>query len=275
MFPWTDLPSRALFRSTELIRYRIMRKGKGEQWSETSCLYIILFPQFLSCPHLPDFSHISRARSGSRDTCHANATAIPRNQATDKVFFSLPISTHLVPRYMNQATSAMSTSVVKNINQYYNVFKVKYHLAMQDPDEPQTRYHTILFVEKDPSPAGNGGGYIHNVTGDLTSPSGMYYETKYEHSRPETCETFHRKEFLGRVRAVDYHASAVDEICRARPPPQRQKAFNPRTMRTEACRPDGEFYSDLGEMRPPYFKCTEWTEEKVIRALYRVGVVQR
>lgn len=43
---------------------------------------------------------------------------------------------------------------------------------MQDPEETETRYHTVIFVATDD----NGDGYIHHVTGDITA--GMTYQSK-------------------------------------------------------------------------------------------------
>ncbi|KAI9841646.1 MAG: hypothetical protein M1837_000493 [Sclerophora amabilis] len=152
--------------------------------------------------------------------------------------------------------------------QYYSAFKVKYRLGMQDPEETEARHHTVLFIETDL----DGAGWIHDVSGDLTSSSGMQY-LRTEGCRPEICETFYNKKLLGRVHARDYPA-AVERVCHAHPPPHRQKAFNAKTMRTEACRPDGTFYS-TDEPRPRFFKCTEWIEDKVIPDLYRVGIIQQ
>ncbi|KAL4783105.1 hypothetical protein BJX76DRAFT_358339 [Aspergillus varians] len=150
---------------------------------------------------------------------------------------------------------------------HYEAYIVKSTLAMQDPDEPETRYHTVIFIVTND----NGSGVSHDVNGDITS--GMTYQVK-EAPKPETSETFHRKEFLGLVQKAKY-PEEVDRVCRSVPPPHVQKRFNTRTMRYEQFKPeDGSFYAP-GETRPRYFKCTEWTEGKVVPALFQVGVLER
>ncbi|KAH9220779.1 hypothetical protein DL95DRAFT_266785, partial [Leptodontidium sp. 2 PMI_412] len=57
------------------------------------------------------------------------------------------------------------------------------------------------------------------------------------------------------------------------PPPPKQKHFNVETMRTEQMKPDGTFYQP-DEYRPPTIKCTEWTENQAIPALYESGVLR-
>lgn len=143
----------------------------------------------------------------------------------------------------------------------YKVYKVQHTLGMQDPlmgDE--TRYHNVLFVETE----ADGGGQIFNVTGDLVS--GMVYETESAQN-PELSQTFFAKEYLGRIRHEDYPAR-LDKVLRTLPPPPRQRAFNPRTMATEQIKSDGSFY-EANEQKPPYMKCTEWTEQLAIPALYQ------
>ncbi|EER42870.1 conserved hypothetical protein [Histoplasma capsulatum H143] len=120
---------------------------------------------------------------------------------------------------------------------------------MQDPEETETRYHTVIFIVTDD----NGDGYIHHVTGDITA--GMAYLPK-QGKQPETSQTFHRKEFLGLVQKSKY----PEEVNR--------------TMRYEQFKPDGSFYAP-GEPRPRYFKCTEWTETKAIPALFQAGVLEQ
>ncbi|EFW20641.1 hypothetical protein D8B26_003021 [Coccidioides posadasii str. Silveira] len=149
---------------------------------------------------------------------------------------------------------------------HYEAYKVKYTLAMQDPEETETRYHTVIFIVTDD----NGDGYIHHVTGDITA--GMTYQPK-QGKQPETSQTFHRKEFLGLVQKSKY-PDEVNRVCMSVPPPHAQKRFNPQTMRYEQFKPDGSFYAP-GERRPKYFKCTEWTETKAIPALFQAGVLEQ
>lgn len=146
----------------------------------------------------------------------------------------------------------------------YKVFKVRYELAMPDPDVPGPRYHTVIFVETD----ADGSGVIHHVTGDLVS--GMKYDWK-KARQPELSGTFYNKEHIGYVGSSSYPQS-VDQICIAQPAPPRQKAFNTRTLRYEPIKPDGSFYAP-GEARPALIKCTEWTERQAIPALQRSNVI--
>src|ERR1051326_2415691 len=81
------------------------------------------------------------------------------------------------------------------------------------------------------------------------------------------------KEYRGHISATDYPAS-MDAICHAIPPPHKQKAYNAKNNRTEACNADGTFYSP-GEIRSPFFKCTDWTEQEVIPALLAQGVIKK
>lgn len=148
----------------------------------------------------------------------------------------------------------------------YNVFKIRYTIAIPDPDMPSPRYHHVIFVETQP----DGSGMIHHVTGDITT--GMVYATKLGR-RPETSDTFYAKDFLGTIRSIDY-PHEMDQVLGAQPAPPKQKHFNIRTMKTEQMKPDGSFYQP-GEPRPPMIKCTEWTENQAIPALYNSGYLRR
>lgn len=126
---------------------------------------------------------------------------------------------------------------------HHNVYRVQYHLAVQDPDTPGPRYHTVIFVETSKN---DGSGFIHHVTGDLVT--GMRYEKK-PGKRPEESATFYAKSLVGTMDPSQY-PRALDEICQKQPPPPKQKAFNRATMRTEPVKPDGRFYKP-SETRPP------------------------
>ncbi|CAO2651186.1 Nn.00g094830.m01.CDS01 [Neocucurbitaria sp. VM-36] len=142
----------------------------------------------------------------------------------------------------------------------YNVYKVQNKLAMQDHMMGnETRYHTVIFVETQ----ADGGGYTFHVTGDLVK--GMKYESKP--GNPELSRSFHAKTYLGRIRREDYPAR-LDQVLQTVPPPHRQRAFNPDTMATEQIKPDGSFYR-ANEQRPPFIKCTEWTEQRALPTLYQ------
>ncbi|GJP94470.1 hypothetical protein CBS63078_9245 [Aspergillus niger] len=121
---------------------------------------------------------------------------------------------------------------------------------MPDPDLPSPRYHTAIFVETDPV---TGSGTIHELTGDITSPEGMYYESKLA-LRPESIDNFFSRTLLA--------------------PPQ-QKAFNVKRMKTEPFQRLSplEFYEE-GEERRPLVKCTEWVVGKAIPALRKAGLFQ-
>lgn len=71
---------------------------------------------------------------------------------------------------------------------------------MPDPDLPSPRYHTAIFVETDPV---TGSGTIHELTGDITSPEGMYYESKLA-LRPESIDNFFSRTLLGMTVAAHY-----------------------------------------------------------------------
>ncbi|PGH27062.1 hypothetical protein AJ80_01248 [Polytolypa hystricis UAMH7299] len=166
---------------------------------------------------------------------------------------------------------------------------------MPDPEETVTRYHTAIFVETGPNNDGfddgdiaaqesgdknaiintiSSGGHIHEVTGDIATSTGMYYYTRPQSTNPAVQPTFHTATFLGLIRMKDY-PQIIDAVCRAQPAPPCQKKFNTRTMRYEAFKSEeegGGFYAE-GEVRKKgYFKCTEWTEERIIPALEREGV---
>lgn len=148
----------------------------------------------------------------------------------------------------------------------YDLFKVKERMGMQDPlMGPKERFHTTLFVETD----ADGGGMRFHVTGDVVQ--GMRYESK-KSSKPELSETFVTKTFLGRV-PIEQFPDHLESILMGIPAPSRQRIFVPERMRYEQCKPDGTLYS-AEEEKPPYFKCTEWIEEKAIPALLHGQIVK-
>ncbi|KAF7960570.1 hypothetical protein EAE96_000249 [Botrytis aclada] len=153
----------------------------------------------------------------------------------------------------------------------YNVYQMQYTLSLQDPDMPGIRYHNVIYVELVPGYS----GIIHHVTGDITS--GMRYDSK-PRIRPETSDAFESKKLIGTIKASDY-PKKVDEVLKACPAPGKQKAFNMKTLKTEQVKefsPDGKhvFYS-AKEARPPMVKCTEWTVNQAIPALYKTGIMQK
>ena len=176
---------------------------------------------------------------------------------------------------------------------YYNVWKVKDRLLIPDPEETTTRYHTSIFVQTRPeantrcthdtptdttqseSPHINPveiHGWIHEVTGDISCSTGMTYIRRPAAHAPESSETFHAKYFLGYVLAAEYPGN-VERVCRAVAPPHCQKRFNLETMRYEGFKEDGSFYGTGEKRELGYFKCTEWTEERVVPMLVAEGVL--
>jgi hypothetical protein len=105
--------------------------------------------------------------------------------------------------------------------QEYYIYKVQYKLGLQDPAFSETRYHTVIFVETDV----DQGGFIHHVTGDIASGTGMRYERK-RGKRPEQSEAFQAKFLLGTVLTNDY-PGRLEAVLQAVPPPLRQRWFNP------------------------------------------------
>lgn len=153
----------------------------------------------------------------------------------------------------------------------YPVYKVKSNLAIQDPDMPQPRYHTIIFVETNFD--GRRSGVKHHVTGDIVS--GMHYETvHYDPNDPETSESIHSKELIGYT-AISAYPHAWEEVLGRVPPPPKQKAFNIKTMRTEPVKCwDPLTFHEPRETRRQLMKCTEWTEQLAIPALERGGLLE-
>ncbi|KAG9245763.1 hypothetical protein BJ878DRAFT_581757 [Calycina marina] len=136
----------------------------------------------------------------------------------------------------------------------YNVFKVRYTIAIADPDMPSPRWHNLIFVEIQD----DGSGTIHHVTGDITS--GMVYATK-PGRRLETSDSFYAKDYHGTI-VVEHYPGEMDRFLAAQPPPLKQKS---RKASTSFCAP--------GEPRSLMIKCTEWTENQAIPALYNSALV--
>lgn len=151
---------------------------------------------------------------------------------------------------------------------YWNVFLARYSLGVADPDMPGTRYHTVLFVET----GVDRSGLLHQVTGDITSDSGMCY-TPQPSEFPEHSESNISCERLG-FTPVSKHPGHWERVLGAVPPPPKQKHFNPETKTTEPfkTRLPMTFYAP-GEPRRPLIKCTEWTLERAIPALKQYGLI--
>ena len=150
----------------------------------------------------------------------------------------------------------------------YRVYRVREHLGLQDPDtDPNvTRYHNSIFVETN----NNGSGTIYQVTGDVSSRCGMYYETNLTEP-PDKSVSFFDKELLGFV-PVKHYPADFDEVCRAQPSPPQQKAYNIQANQYQPIKPDRTLYAP-GKQRVPLVKCTEWTEQQAIPALRQAGMI--
>ncbi|KAI6786012.1 uncharacterized protein J7T54_006351 [Emericellopsis cladophorae] len=147
----------------------------------------------------------------------------------------------------------------------YAVYKLKSHLAMQDPDMPSPRFHTVIFVETTAQ-----GGVKYHVTGDIVQ--GMHYESEACHY-PLTSETLHSKELLGYTSASDF-STKFENLLKTLPPPPKQKAFNTKTLKTEPVKSwNPVTFYEPGEARTPLRKCTEWTEQQAIPALQKAGLI--
>lgn len=152
-------------------------------------------------------------------------------------------------------------------SQRYPVYKLKFTLAIQDPDMPSPRYHTVVFVETDV----NGGGTKFHVTGDITS--GMCYESTAFHIE-DNLQPLHSKELLGYAKAINFKEK-WDSVLKYIPPLPKQKAFNIETMKTESVKEwDPLTFYKPGEYRRPLIKCTEWTEKQAIPALLKAGLIK-
>lgn len=150
----------------------------------------------------------------------------------------------------------------------HKVFRVQYTLALRDPDVPYTEYHTVLFVESSPK---TGDGTIYHVSGDITSRSGMHYQSK-PGKRPEDSETYYGKRLLGMTNAAP---ERWHEILRDVKRPPQQKEYNVKRKRTEPFKTlhPLTFY-DEGEPRLSLSKCTEWVDLEAIPTLLRAGLIQ-
>jgi hypothetical protein len=151
---------------------------------------------------------------------------------------------------------------------WYPVWKVRFNIneAMRDPDVPDTRYHTALFVEVEPG----GTGILYHVTGDIIG--GMRFR-KDEFQWPEKSQKCNSMELMGCTPKTG-HRSAWEALLRTLPPPHKQKAFNPQTGKAEQVKSwvPLTFYSP-GEYRPPLVRCTEWTEQQAIPSLQSAGLL--
>lgn len=153
--------------------------------------------------------------------------------------------------------------------QLYRVFKLKHNLAMQDPDMPSPRYHTVVFVETNAS--GPGSGTKHHVTGDIVT--GMSYVSEL-YDDPQKSDDLYSQELIGYTDASS-HPHGWDGVLSRVPAPPKQKAFNIKAMKTEPVKAWNPLaFYEPGEPRRPLVKCTEWVEQQAIPILVSKGLLQ-
>ncbi|KAF4336745.1 hypothetical protein FBEOM_9376 [Fusarium beomiforme] len=155
----------------------------------------------------------------------------------------------------------------------YPVYKVKSFMALPDPHMPPGRFHHTIFVET----SQDGSGSRYHVTGDVTSPNGMIYESR-ESPDPAQLEAFHCKECLGYTTS-DVHPEQWNSLLASLPTPPQQKASNPKNQgRVEPFKEkihDYEYvFYNPGEERESLWKCTEWVEWYALPALQERGFIQ-
>ncbi|KAL8343181.1 hypothetical protein RB601_004495 [Gaeumannomyces tritici] len=168
--------------------------------------------------------------------------------------------------------------------QRYAVYLAKSKVGLKDPDIPGPRHHHVIFVETNVQ---DRSGVKFHVVGDITSSGGMTYESRPAPApEAEYGEALCGKEPLGHTPAAAAAAAAGsggggferarwDALLRGLPTPPRQKAFNVATRRTElvkAWEPRVVFY-EPGEARHVPWKCTEWTNEHALPALWAAGFI--
>jgi hypothetical protein len=131
---------------------------------------------------------------------------------------------------------------------------------------PGIRYHNVIFVETD----ADGGGRVLQVEGGIRNADVMTFNEKAGR-KPEESRSFVRRHFLGQLQTSDY--GSIVRLLETVVPPPRQRNFNTITKTTEQYKPDGTFYGPQ-EPRPPYMKCTEWTLQRAIPALWQSGLLR-
>ncbi|KAI1387202.1 uncharacterized protein F4822DRAFT_429958 [Hypoxylon trugodes] len=138
---------------------------------------------------------------------------------------------------------------------YYAVYKLRFSVALEDPDITSLRYHAVIFLET----SADNSRIMYHVIGDIAS--GMSHQSK-PFQNPEMSRTFHSKGLLRWT-----HPIVWDNLLQAVPVPKKQKSFNIKSMKTEPFKTLNTltFYKP-GERRRPLVKCTEWTEQRAIPA---------
>lgn len=202
--------------------------------------------------------------------CHTCDRSISRGSSLLLVFV-LPRLQHDNKHLQHQAaiTRLLLSNIFSSMSVQYPVFLTRFHLGMQDPHASGPRYHTTIFVASE----ADGSGILHQVTGDISSPRGMYYYPNLT-DPPEHSETFYSKEQLG-VTDASTHPDSWRRILNQLPAPPLQKAFNMKTRQTEPFKTMNPLvFYEPGEERKPLVKCTEWTLDTAIPALKSAGLIR-
>ncbi|KAJ5240217.1 hypothetical protein N7468_004836 [Penicillium chermesinum] len=100
------------------------------------------------------------------------------------------------------------------------VFTPEFDTVAHDHLDPAKRYHTGIFVERDPE---IGLGDLFNVTGDIIARAGMRFEVKEDYV-PGADRYFHRTEQVGWIHKADY--PRITRILEALPTPTKQQGLD-------------------------------------------------
>ncbi|KAJ5722221.1 hypothetical protein N7488_000256 [Penicillium malachiteum] len=156
---------------------------------------------------------------------------------------------------------------------WYKVYTPEFDKVAFDPLDPRKRYHTGIFVERDP---GSLEGEQFHVTGDIIARSGMRFEVR-ENYVPAASKYFYRTTHIGWIHKNDY--PKVKGILEALPRPTKQQGLDfwskdpAKRNKLTWTKQNGDLYGP-GEERRPIIKCNEWTHELAIPKLRDEGVLQ-
>ena len=85
-------------------------------------------------------------------------------------------------------------------SEHYKVFTPELDTVAYDPLDPPKRYHTGIFVQKDPKAF---EGDLFHVTGDIIARSGMHFEVK-ENYVPGASRQFHKTTEIGWIHKAEF-----------------------------------------------------------------------
>lgn len=147
----------------------------------------------------------------------------------------------------------------------HDVYLVEYKLGMIDPDRPEEKFHLAIYVDTEMGKS----GFLHHVTGNITSTKGMTYTPKSS-MYPSGAPSFSSMRKIGVTKSPHAWENALKQV---QTPPQ-QKAFNGKTMKTEPfkTRRPLTFY-EPNEARKPLIKCSEWVIERALPFLRQKGLL--